>query len=115
MSWLTNSAQRGSRAVRRGPAIVVTTVVVGVIALGLRPTGTEPAWLAVLGRVVPLTLLAAGIALWFSRRTVGSVAATLAGLSWAGVTWAAASVNRADQLLGTGLLVAPFSSRGSCC
>jgi signal transduction histidine kinase len=55
-----------------------------------------------------LTLLAAGIAQWFSGRIVGSVAATMAGLSWAGVTWAAASVNRSDPLVGVGLLVAPL-------
>ena len=97
-----------SRAVRRGPAILITSVVVAVVALSLRPTETEPGWLAVLGRVVPLTLLAAGIALWFSGRTVGSLAATLAGLSWAGVTWAPASVNRSDPLVGAGLLVTPF-------
>ena len=35
-------------------------------------------------------------------------AATLAGLSWAGVTWAVASVNRSNALLGLGLLVAPM-------
>jgi signal transduction histidine kinase len=79
-----------------------------MVALSLRPTGTEPVWLVLLGRVVPLTLVVAGIALWFSGRTVGSVAATLAGLSWAGVTWAAASVNRSDALVGAGLLVAPL-------
>jgi signal transduction histidine kinase len=79
-----------------------------MVALSLRATGTEPAWLVGLGRVVPLTLLVAGIALWFSGRIVGSVAATLAGLSWAGVTWAAASVNRSDALVGAGLLVAPL-------
>lgn len=97
-----------SRLLRLGPGILITSVVVAVVALGLRPAGTEPAWLLVLGRVVPLTLLAAGIAQWFSGRTVGSVAATLAGLSFAGVTWGAASVNRSDALVGVGLLVAPF-------
>ena len=79
-----------------------------MVALSLRPTGTEPVWLVVLGRIVPVALLVAGIALWFSGRKVGSVAATLAGLSWAGATWAAASVNRSDALVGVGLLVAPL-------
>jgi signal transduction histidine kinase len=97
-----------SQVLRHGPAILITSVVVALVALGLRPTGTEPAWLVVLGRVVPLTLLAAGIAQWFAGRTVASVAATLAGLSWAGVAWGAASVNRSDALVGVGLLVAPF-------
>ena len=97
-----------SRALRLGPAVLITSVVVALVALGLRPAGTEPTWLAVLGLVVPLTLLAAGIAQWFAGRSVGCIAATLAALSWAGVTWGAASVNRSDALVGVGLLVAPL-------
>jgi signal transduction histidine kinase len=56
----------------------------------------------------PLILLAAGIAQWFSGRTVAGIAAALAALSWAGVTWGAASVNRSDALVGVGLLVSPL-------
>jgi signal transduction histidine kinase len=97
-----------SGALRRGPAVLVTAVVVAVAASSLRPWGTEPVWLLVLGRGVPLILLAAGITQWFSGRTVASIAAVLAALSWAGVTWGAASVNRSDALVGIGLLVAPF-------
>jgi len=97
-----------SRSLRRGPAILITFVGVAIVALSLRPTETVPSWLVGLGRVVPLTLLAAGIALWFSGRVAGSVAATLAGLSWAGVTWAAASVDRSDASVGTGLLIGPL-------
>ena len=41
-------------------------------------------------------------------RTVGGVAATLAALSTAGVTWGVVSVNRSDALVGVGLLVAPL-------
>jgi signal transduction histidine kinase len=96
------------RALRRGSAVVVASVVVLVVVPSLRPIGTEPTWLAALGRVVPLTLLAAGIAQWFIGRTIGSLAATLAALSWAGVTWGAASVTRSDPLSAVGFLVAPL-------
>lgn len=79
-----------------------------LVALSLRATGTEPPWLVILGRTVPLTLVAAGIAQWFAGRTVGSIAATMAGLSWAAVAWGMASVTRSDPLVGVGLLVAPL-------
>ncbi len=97
-----------SLARRRGPAVLITSVVVALVALSLRPVGTEPAWLVVVGRVAPLTLLAAGVAQGLTGRTVGSVSATFAALSWAGVTWGVASVNRSDTLVGVGFLVAPF-------
>ena len=97
-----------TRALRRGPALVVSSVVVLLVATTLRAIGTEPAWLVALGRSVPLTLVAAGIAQWFVGRTVGSLAATLAGLSWAGVTWGITSVTRSDPLSAIGFLVAPL-------
>ena len=97
-----------TRPLRRTSAAVVFSVVVLVVALSIRPIGTEPSWLAALGRVVPLALVAAGIAQWFVGRAVGSLAATLAGLSWAGVTWGAASVTRSDPLSAVGLVVAPM-------
>jgi len=97
-----------SRALRRGSAVVVASSVVLVVASSLRPIGTEPTWLVAPGRVVPLTLVAAGIAQWFVGRTVGSIAATLAGLSWAGVTWGVASVARWDPLTALGFLIAPL-------
>ncbi len=78
------------------------------MALSLRPTGTEPLWLVVVGRVVPLTLLVAAIAQGLTGQPLGSVAAALAALSWAGVTWGVASVTRSDALVGVGLLVAPL-------
>ena len=78
------------------------------MALSLRPTGTEPPWLVVAGRVVPLTLLVAAVAQGLTGQPLGSVAATLAALSWAGVTWGVASVTRSDALVGVGLLVAPL-------
>ena len=97
-----------SRALRRGSAVFVSSVAVVVVATSLRPIGTESTWLAGLGRVVPLALVAAGMAQWFVGRTVGSVAATLAGLSWAGVTWGVASVTRSDPLTAVGLVVGPL-------
>jgi signal transduction histidine kinase len=62
----------------------------------------------VLERGVPLILLAAGITQWFTGRTIASIAAVLAAISWAGVTWVAASGNRSDALVGAGFLVAPL-------
>jgi signal transduction histidine kinase len=55
-----------------------------------------------------MTLLAAGIAQAVTGRRVGSVAATLAALSLAGVTWGVASVSSSDPLVGVGFLVAPL-------
>ena len=78
------------------------------MALSLRPTGSEPLWLVVVGRVVPLTLLVVAIAQGLTGQPLGSAAAALAALSWAGVTWAVASVTRSDALVGVGLLVAPL-------
>ena len=49
----------------------MTVVLVAVVALSLRPAGTEPAWLLILGRAVPMTLLAAGIVLWCLRAKGG--------------------------------------------
>ncbi len=96
------------RALRRGSAVVVSSVVILVVASSFRPIGTEATWLAALGRVVPLTLVAAAIAQWFVGRTVGSLAASLAGVSLAGVAWGAASVTRSDPLSALGFLVAPL-------
>ena len=95
-------------AVRRGSALVVSAVIILLVASSFRPIGTEATWLAALGRVAPLTLAAAAVAQWFAGRTVGALAACLAGLSLAAVAWGAGSVTSSDPLSALGFLVSPF-------
>src|SRR5688572_20122103 len=85
--------------------IAVGTV---VLALTVRPIEIDPAWAVWGGRLVALTLLAAGYALWFAGRPLAAVAAALAGLSWAGVIWSLERVSGADSLVGTGMVLAPL-------
>jgi len=93
---------------RQLPAIVILGVGTVVLALTVRPIGIDPAWLVAGGRLVALTLLAAGGALWFASRPLAAVAAALAGLAWTGVIWSVEQVNGADALVGAGMILGPL-------
>lgn len=97
-----------SPGVRRGAAILIT---IAALALGALSLGAPRGAARLAVDVEPLALLSlliAGIVLWFAGRTVGAVAATLAGSALAGLTWTIDSVNSADALHGIGLIVAPL-------
>ncbi len=95
--------------VRQLPAIIIIGVgTVVLVALTVPPSGIAPVWVVWGGRLVALTLLAAGCALWIAGRPLAAVAAALAGLSWTGMIWSLERASDADALVGAGMLLGPL-------
>lgn len=93
---------------RQLAAIMIIGAGTVVLALTLRPIVIDAVWAVWAGRLVALTLLAAGCALWFAGRPLAAVAAASASLSSAGVIWSLERVSGADALVGAGMILAPL-------